>query len=74
MVKFRVGDRAVVNSHYDSRAIDRDKFIGAVGTVVATVPGAEELMFFKADDGELKGSGPDNTWAVIDFELDKLED
>ena len=55
-------------------ALDRDKLIGAKGTVTEVVEGAEELLFFKADDEALDGFGPDKAWAVIDFELDKLED
>ena len=73
-VKFKVGDRAVVNNKYDIMALDRDKLIGAKGTVTEVVEGAEELLFFKADDEALDGFGPDKAWAVIDFELDKLED
>lgn len=73
-VKFKVGDRAVVNNNYDIMALDRYKLIGAKGTVTEVVEGAEELMFFKADDEALDGFGPDKAWAVIDFELDKLED
>jgi len=74
MVKFQAGDRAVVNSHYDFLAIDRDKLVGAVGTVFEVVEDAPELLFFKADDPNVGGHGPDNTWALMDHELDKLED
>lgn len=73
MSKFKVGDRAMVNADYDNMAIDRDKLIGAEGTVVMVVPGAEDRLFFKADDDRLDGWGPDKAWAVLDFELDKLE-
>lgn len=74
MVKFNVGDRAVVNNSYDPLAIDRAKLVGAKGTVSEVVEDAPELLFFKADDDTLDGFGPDKAWAVIDFELDKLED
>lgn len=74
MHKFNVGDRAVVNNNYDIMAFDRDRLIGAKGVVTEVVEDAPELLFFKADDEALDGFGPDKTWAVIDFELDKLED
>lgn len=73
-VKFKVGDRAVVNNNYDILALDRDKLVGAKGIVTKVVEDAPELLFFRADDDTLDGFGPDKTWALIDFELDKLED
>lgn len=72
-VKFKIGDRARVNSDYDPLSLDRDKLIGSVGTVIQNVPEAPEYLFFKADDSALDGWGPDGTWAVMDYELDKLE-
>lgn len=72
--KFKVGDRAVVNNMFDILVPDRDRVIGAIGTVTDVVQDAPELLYFKADDPKSDGWGPDGSWAVIDFELDKLED
>lgn len=70
--KFKVGDRAVINSQFDKLALDRDRLIGSYGVVVDVVPEDPSLLFFKLDNPNLAGWGKDGSWAVIDHELDKI--
>lgn len=73
-VTFKAGDRAKVNAKFDFLVPDRDRLIGKPGVVTDVIPDAPERMYFKADDPSLMGWGPNGSWAVIDYELDKLED
>lgn len=70
--KFKVGDRAVVNAQFDELALDRDRLIGSYGVISDVVPEDHSLLFFKADNPDLDGWGPDGSWAVLDYELDKI--
>lgn len=71
--KFSVGDRAVVNDQFDPRVPNREALVGAEGTISYVVPDSPELLYFVPDNSSLAGLGLGGSWAVIDFELDKLE-
>lgn len=69
---FKIGDRAIVNDTFDTSVPDRNNYIGTVGTVTDQVPGAPECLFFTPDDPTKMGMF--GAWAVMDHELDRVED
>lgn len=73
-VTFKAGDRARVNHKFDIQVPDRDRLIGQEGVVTGVLPDAPHLMYFLPDNESARGYAHDGSWAVIDYELDKLED
>lgn len=69
---FKIGDRAIVNDTFDELVPDRENYIGTVGTVTDQVPEQPECLWFTPDDPRKLGMF--GVWAVMDSELDKLED
>lgn len=74
MSKFKIGDRAVVNDLVDPLIPSelRNQMLGARGQISALVPEDNSLVFFKPDTP--KTDYPTTDWALIDHELDKLDD
>lgn len=72
-VKFQVGDRAKVNHLFDILVPDRDRLIGQEGVVTEVLPDFPERLFFMPDNASARGYGPNGSWAILDYELDKLE-
>jgi hypothetical protein len=72
---YNIGDRVKINHTYDGNPVLFPKTIGAVGTVTEKVPGSPECLWFTPDE-PVVGVGCDESgqWAVLDSELDKLED
>lgn len=69
---FKIGDRAIVNDTFDTSVPDRNNYIGTVGTVTDQVEEAPECLWFTPDDpAKLR---PWGAWAVLDTELDLMED
>lgn len=69
--KFKNGDRAVVTQEIASH---RPDLIGQVGTVVDQIEELPALLYIKLDDPNLAGNGDGGSWAVMEHELEKVED
>lgn len=72
-VKFKIGDRVVVNDTYDDTVPNylREQVVGAVGYVSGKA--TEQLLWFMPDV-EVDGMPHDfGQWAVLGTELDAVE-
>lgn len=72
-IKFKVGDRAVINASFDPLVPYRDRLIGQYGVISDQVPDVPECLYIKLDNKDLVGFGADGSWAVLAEELDKIE-
>lgn len=72
-MSFKVGDRATVNENLDPQIPDelRNQMVGKSGTVLFALEGGEIGLKPDVTTWDYPGG---HWWAVMDYELDKIDD